>query len=236
MCSLRIGQVGISVDGVRRTCCVEYASSIHANAAATLYTTLVSAYLSYLDNLAPLHGSCVSRDGNALCIAGRAGAGKSTLAAALVARGAKFVSDGVTIVDPDSALAQPGPATRRLWDDAIRWLGDDPEKYPPLEVGPPKRVCPVPEGDLVQDPPKLQKIFIVEDSEALDIERLGPQESVIELIRHGFLSPWLDVKEAPKLTQLSAAVARLVPVFRLRRPKQLDALEATVALLDCQFG
>ncbi|HMA91500.1 MAG TPA: hypothetical protein VKP30_02395, partial [Polyangiaceae bacterium] len=67
------------------------------------------------------------------------------------------------------------------------------------------------------------------------IERLSPHASVMQLVRHGFLSPWIDVKEAPKLTKLSVAVANRVPVYQLKRPKRLDVLREMVELIDAQF-
>lgn len=234
-CDFSTPDYDIAVDEFRHVCRVFVDPELAVATAARTYASVVFAYLGYLENRLPVHGSCVSRDGFALCIAGRPGAGKSTLAAALVARGSKFVSDGVTIVDPDSMNVQLGPPARRLWDDALRWLGDDPAKYPPLEQGPPKRVCTVPESDLVVEAPLLWKVFVVEDGETLALDPLGPQESVMELVRHGFLSPWLDVKEAPKVTQLSAALARKVSVYRLRRPKRLEALKETVELLEGEF-
>ena len=45
-----------------------------------------------------LHASCVAKDGRAILISGRSGAGKSDLALRLIDRGAKLVSDDYTIV------------------------------------------------------------------------------------------------------------------------------------------
>lgn len=45
-----------------------------------------------------LHASCVVRDGRAILISGRSGAGKSDLALRLIDRGARLVSDDYTIV------------------------------------------------------------------------------------------------------------------------------------------
>ncbi len=45
-----------------------------------------------------LHASCVARDGLAILISGRSGAGKSDLALRLIDRGALLVSDDYTIV------------------------------------------------------------------------------------------------------------------------------------------
>ncbi len=56
-----------------------------------------------------IHGSCLEIGGRIVSLVGKAGAGKSTLAAMLSQRGAKLVSDGMTPVDPDSLLVAPGP-------------------------------------------------------------------------------------------------------------------------------
>ena len=45
-----------------------------------------------------LHVSCVAKDGRAILIAGRSGAGKSDLALRLIDRGAQLVSDDYTVV------------------------------------------------------------------------------------------------------------------------------------------
>ena len=45
-----------------------------------------------------LHVSCVAKDGCAILIAGRSGAGKSDLALRLIDRGAQLVSDDYTVV------------------------------------------------------------------------------------------------------------------------------------------
>ena len=45
-----------------------------------------------------LHVSCVAKDGRAILIAGRSGAGKSDLALRLIDRGAHLVSDDYTVV------------------------------------------------------------------------------------------------------------------------------------------
>jgi HprK-related kinase A len=58
-----------------------------------------------------VHAGVVARDGRALVLCGEPGAGKSTLCAALVARGWRLMSDELTLFDPHSglisALARP---------------------------------------------------------------------------------------------------------------------------------
>jgi serine kinase of HPr protein (carbohydrate metabolism regulator) len=58
-----------------------------------------------------LHASCVVKDGRAILLAGRSGAGKSDLALRLIDRGAQLVSDDYTIVRRvDGRLLARAPA------------------------------------------------------------------------------------------------------------------------------
>lgn len=59
-----------------------------------------------------LHASCVAKDGRAILLSGRSGAGKSDLALRLIDRGAQFVSDDYTMVRRVSGrLLASAPAT-----------------------------------------------------------------------------------------------------------------------------
>ena len=59
-----------------------------------------------------LHASCVARDGRAILIYGRSGAGKSDLALRLIDRGAILVSDDYTLVKrAGGQLLASAPAT-----------------------------------------------------------------------------------------------------------------------------
>lgn len=66
-----------------------------------------------LRGLEPLHASAVVMGGRAVALAGPPGGGKSSLAAALVARGATFLTDDVLAVESSGGtglLAYPGPS------------------------------------------------------------------------------------------------------------------------------
>jgi serine kinase of HPr protein (carbohydrate metabolism regulator) len=56
-----------------------------------------------------LHVSCVAKDGRAILIAGRSGAGKSDLALRLIDRGAKLVSDDYTVLKRVGGLLRAAP-------------------------------------------------------------------------------------------------------------------------------
>ena len=70
-----------------------------------------------------LHSGAVERDGRVLLIAGMKGAGKSTLTAALVQRGARYVTDEVAVIDLPSGRVCPYPKPLDLSVDSLRLLG-----------------------------------------------------------------------------------------------------------------
>jgi HprK-related kinase A len=66
-----------------------------------------------------LHSAVVERGGRALLLPGRPGAGKSTLAAGLVLRGWRLLSDEVAIVPPGTTDVVPAPRPVGLKDGSI---------------------------------------------------------------------------------------------------------------------
>ena len=91
-----------------------------------LYSTVAALLLAWRGAV-PLHCSAVEIDGRAILIAGPAGAGKSTLAAALVDAGGRLVSDDLSVL----AATDDGPP--QLWPGrpAIRLV--DPSAVDPLD-------------------------------------------------------------------------------------------------------
>jgi hypothetical protein len=98
------------------------------------YSTVTALLLAWRGRL-PFHGCAVSIDGQGLLICGISGAGKSSLTAALIAEGAQFISDDLSVVVPDmggsgwSVVAgRPGI---RLFPSVSRWFfGDNSSPLP----------------------------------------------------------------------------------------------------------
>lgn len=81
---------------------------------------------SLLNGFEPLHASSVAVEGRALLLAGTSGAGKTSVALALVAAGGQLMADDVTVVrrQGGALVAHPGPA---LLSVDPRELGQLPE-------------------------------------------------------------------------------------------------------------
>jgi HprK-related kinase A len=66
-----------------------------------------------------LHAAVVERNGRALVLSGPSGVGKSTLCAALVARGWRLLTDEIAMVRPQDGRLDPHPRPVSLKDQAI---------------------------------------------------------------------------------------------------------------------
>lgn len=80
----------------------------------------------------PLHASVVTIRGRAVALAGISTAGKSTLAAALSARGHGILADDACVIDfrDGMPVVWPTVGVIRLWPDSVRRLGGDPDSLP----------------------------------------------------------------------------------------------------------
>jgi HprK-related kinase A len=75
-----------------------------------------------------IHAAIVERHGSAMILAAPPGSGKSTLTAALVARGWRLLSDEITLIDPKNGRAVPIARPISLKNESIElirsWLAD----------------------------------------------------------------------------------------------------------------
>ncbi|MBK1663186.1 serine kinase [Rhodospirillum rubrum] len=82
--------------------------------------------LCHQRGLLPLHASCVAINGRAVAIAGASGAGKSSLAAALVRLGYPLLGDDVCVIDASEINAPrvlPAIPRLKLWRDVLDAFG-----------------------------------------------------------------------------------------------------------------
>ena len=66
-----------------------------------------------------LHAGMVVRRGRGVVLAGRSGAGKTTLVAALCLRGWRYVTDEILVVDPEGPAARPFPRSLLVRESAL---------------------------------------------------------------------------------------------------------------------
>ena len=178
-----------------------------------------------------LHASCVRIGDGAVLLAGPPGAGKSTTAAALAARGATVLSDDLTALstEDDRTLAWPAFDHLRLWADGERIVLGETGQLERITPTWDKRRFPLDGAAFAEEPVSVSAIVVLRpraQSGSAVTRTIPPARAVIELATLTYANYMLDAPmRARELTQLGALV-RAVPVRSLTPPAGSDRLDA----------
>lgn len=188
----------------------------------------------YLDGLLPLHASAVqARDGVIAFLAPK-GFGKSTLALALTAAGARLVTDDTLPVEPSEApLAWPGVHSLRVHDDALAAVG---AARPALETREGKRiVSELSEDQVMSRHAPLAAIYLIDPvaphAGAVTRTVLPSTFAAIGIVAHVKIGRMLGPAAAGPMLERAALITKNVPVFQLHAPRALAQLPATAAAI-----
>jgi hypothetical protein len=143
-----------------------------------------------------LHASAVSVEGRVVAFLGGSGWGKSTMAAALQARGHRLVADDIVAVDFDlegQPQAYAGFPQLKLWPESAAALGESLENLDQLHPDFEKRALRTLEGFSHESTPLglVYELARSDEPEAV-IETLQPQEALMTLVRHTFVARLLQ--------------------------------------------
>ncbi len=86
--------------------------------------------LCHQNGLLPLHGSAVAHEGEVTVLLGNSGAGKSTMAACLQARGHRIAADDICLLEETAHGMRVVPVAGwvKLWRESMEHLGTQPEE------------------------------------------------------------------------------------------------------------
>lgn len=187
-----------------------------------------------------LHASAVEAGGKSLVLAGPAGAGKSTTAAAFARAGFRVLCDDVLplVSRADGRFeVQPSYPQLRLWPDAAGALFGHEDALPRLTPGWDKRYLDLAagEGGFRTDPVPLGAVFLLAEREAgLAEPRLAPLRggaAVLELVANVYMGYLPDAAARARDLERLAALVRAVPVTRVTPPEDPARLPELVRAL-----
>jgi hypothetical protein len=182
-----------------------------------------------------LHASAVAIGDRAAVFVGVQGAGKSTTAAALVARGCGVVADDVVPLTSRSGdwLAGPGYGCLRLWHDAIASLARSSDTFAELPDSPSGEAYHVNLAErriaFRNEALPLGAIYLFEDrrsteAEAPTVSRIRPAQALMDLVAHSFANTYLDAASRAREFEALADIAGRVPIRRVRAHADLTRL------------
>ncbi len=190
----------------------------------------------------PLHGTVVVVDGGAVAFLGDTGYGKSTLGAAMLARGFPVLTDDLVSLAPRGGggfLVHAGVPRIKLFPAVSRAVlgGREGTRMNP---GTSKMVLPLDQHRASRRAAPLRAIYVLSDptlpSARIAIRRLDPAAAMIETVRNTFNTIVTGPERLANQFRLASAVAAAVPVKRLAYPRLLaklpslcDAIEKDLA-------
>lgn len=189
--------------------------------ASTYLSGPILAFVMRLRGAVCLHASAVDIDGHAIAIAGSAGAGKSTLAAALVAEGATLIAEDVVamVSDGESVLCIPSYAGIRLWPESAELLFGDRDALPSISPTWDKRMLETP---TTAEPRPLAAIYHLERGDETLIAELEPRDALIRLVACSYRGELLDAPMRRREFDLLTAAATTLPLRLLTRGLERD--------------
>lgn len=195
--------------------------------------------LCYQRGALSLHASVVQLGNGAIAFCGPTGSGKSTIAAWMLARGARLVGDDLCRFEIAGREAHVFPAAPRLklWRDALDRMGRTTDDLERDHFRMDKFHLPAVRGEqyfraAVQTPLRLHAIYLLEWGET-GLTRLTGTTALRRLVqaatyRGELLEPMGRLAEH---WQRCADLARSAPIFRFARPRDWNAMEGAIASL-----
>lgn len=189
----------------------------------------VAADILLTRGLLPLHASANRVNTGVVAFAGRSGSGKSTLAAAMHASGHDAHGDDLIAVPcSGQPLVHCGVSRIKLNPDSALATGTDPQALRHVYSGIEKRSLRVRFPNT--EPLPLRAVYRIVDDANISIVPVNPARSVFELLANCFR---VEVEQhacgVQELLRRAAAVSESVPMFELRRPRDLARLTDTVS-------
>lgn len=193
----------------------------------------VMAVLLHQRGLFVLHASSVLANGAAVVFLGAPGSGKSTLAAAFQRRGYRLISDDIAAVEAGGKGAKIFPALPRikLHQDTAVSLGIKWGSLAEIHSRIDKRSYRA--GHLFSpEPVPVGAIYLLKQGSPFQIKRLCRRDALLKIMRHSYGATLLQKDRAVLHLNLSAKLARAVPVGLVKAHRSFEAIPELLRLIE----
>jgi hypothetical protein len=182
----------------------------------------------YQRGIFTLHAGAVAIAGRAVAIVGPKGAGKSTLVAALSARGHLLLSDDVaalTLPDDAPPMVLVGASNVNLWPDSAVATGHDAGSLTRIWSRSPKLAGSIRPSQPSESVPLGAIVVLTRNDGSAELEELAPIDSFTQLATHSHAFRWIaHPPNLPHHLMQCRKILEHVSVFRTRRGESLDSL------------
>lgn len=197
---------------------------------------MIMAMLLYQRGASVLHASVVKIGARAVAFAGHVGAGKSSLAAAMHARGHAVISDdnaavhiagGRAVVNPAYPYVKLFPAIAELLgfgNDDVRALHESQ-----------KKIAGIVRGGFSSRPLQLERLYCLGRQHPSEIRPVSASQLILELLRNSVPTRWGCRGDREHL-QRCGDVARAIKAFTVRTFDTLESLPELAERIEMHCG
>jgi hypothetical protein len=205
--------------------------------AATYLLGPIFGFLLRLRGVVSLHASGVLIGDQAVALVGRAGAGKSTLAAVFAQSGYPVITDDVFVLKDCRGrfFVEPGYATLRLWPDSVEALCGSPQALPLITPNWEKRYLDLRTGSFqfADRAVPISTIYVLADRQDSEAPSLGPEpEAFLSLLANTYCNYLLDGPARAHEFEILSRLVNSTPVRRIvphTAPSRLPELCGMIA-------
>jgi hypothetical protein len=232
------GQVGLALVRGGTEILFDPAPGVHEDTVRLFLSGAALGVLLHQRGMTVLHASAVAVHGKVVAFIGDKGAGKSSTAAALCARGHALVSDDLLAIHFDPQGKPFGIFSYpqlKIWPDTAQTLGMEPASMARIRPEIEKRLL---QSDLLD--PKieypLQTIFVLGIGEKTELFALSAQAALFSLMRNIYVSRFgkvfFQTGMSPTPFEQSADLLQRISVTGLKRKIDLSALPEIAQLIE----
>jgi hypothetical protein len=224
-----VGKFKITSDSIL----VEPNLSVDQNVLRNFILGTVFATLLRLRGNFVLHSSCVNINNTAIAFSGFKGYGKSTTAMAFYLRGFPLVADDYIAIEFDkhnNPFVMPGFPSLRLSSDSKQNLGLSLDDHLEMEFLEKQYVSTKNRFSNSKIP--LNKIYILNRKEKLNITILNPQESFIELVKNTFGIYTFSKSELAEHFFQCEKIVKTVKISKLEIPDCIEKVPETIQRIN----